>query len=92
MLPLLVVLLPALGLLMVSRVRYAHVFAALTSGRNTFITLVWIVFAGFLLLLAPKPVLFLAFVGYVAWGAVQSLPVFARRRAEQEARRSGAAS
>lgn len=72
LLPLLTGLLPLLGLLMVSRVRYPHVASALFSGNGKFPTLVGLVFLAFLLYLAPVPVLFLTGLGYVLWGLVVS--------------------
>lgn len=53
MLPVLTVLLPCLGLLMVSRVRYVHLFSVLTRGRSHFFTLVSMVFGLFVLYTAP---------------------------------------
>ncbi len=68
-LPVLWVLLVALGLLMVSRVRYLHMFSALT-GRGQFVTLVWVAIAAVLLLLLPAVSLFVVFHGYVLIGIV----------------------
>jgi len=69
--PLLVLILPLYGLLMVSRVRYPHMGAILTRERGTFYTLVGIVFAGFLLYMAPVPVMFTAANGFVLVGLVR---------------------
>jgi phosphatidylserine synthase len=77
-LPALAGVLPLLGLLMVSRVRYTHVASALTR-RGPFLTLVYLVFAGFLLWVAPIPILFLAFNGFVLFGLVR---ILFRRRAK----------
>jgi CDP-diacylglycerol--serine O-phosphatidyltransferase len=60
-------LLPALGLLMVSRVRYPHAFSALFSASG-FPMLVRLVFLFLLLYLAPVPVLFCAGYIYLGWG------------------------
>jgi CDP-diacylglycerol--serine O-phosphatidyltransferase len=68
-LPFLWLMLPALGLLMVSRVRYVHMFSALT-GRGQFFTLVWVVAAAVLLIVVPIPALFAVFNGYVLIGLV----------------------
>ncbi|MCA8979292.1 MAG: CDP-alcohol phosphatidyltransferase family protein [Planctomycetes bacterium] len=69
--PLLALMLPIYGLLMVSRVPYAHAGAFLTRERGTFYTLVGVVFAGFLLYTAPVPVLFLLTNAFVLGGAVR---------------------
>lgn len=65
-------LLPALGFLMVSRVRYTHMASALTR-RGTFLTLVYLVFGAFLFWLAPIPILFLGFNGFVVFGVVRAI-------------------
>ena len=65
---LLVALLPVLGLLMVSNVRYLHPVVALLSNRAQFVTLVAVVFGAFVLLLAPVPILFALFNGFVLYG------------------------
>ena len=70
--------LPLLGFLMVSRVRYTHVASALTR-RGPFLTLVYLVFGAFLLWLAPIPILFLAFNGFVILGVLRA--IFRRRQA-----------
>ena len=70
-LPLLWVSLVFLGLLMVSRVRYTHMFSALT-GRGQFFTLVWVVVAALLLLTIPALALFVVFHGYVLIGLVRA--------------------
>lgn len=61
-----------LGFLMVSRVRYVHMFSALT-GRGQFVTLVSVVVAAFLLFAWPVPSVFLLFHVYVAYGLARSL-------------------
>ncbi len=80
---LLVFMLPALGLLMVSRVRYVHLTSLILRGRAQFFTLVTIVFAVFLFLLAPVPILFLTFNGFALFGLVG--PLLARWRARRAA-------
>jgi len=72
----LALLLPCLGFLMVSRVRYPHMVAVLTR-RGTFFTLVYMVFGAFLFFAAPIPMLFLTAHTFVISGVVRSL---ARRR------------
>ena len=72
--PALVVLLPVLGLLMVSRVRYVHVASMLLAQRGRFRTLVALVFVGLLLTVAPVPLLFFAGLGYVSWGVLMAMP------------------
>lgn len=68
----LAVALPLIGLLMVSRVPYTHAAAWLARDRSTFLTLVAVVFVGFGLYLAPVPFTFLAFNGFVLWGATKA--------------------
>ncbi|HUR28034.1 MAG TPA: CDP-alcohol phosphatidyltransferase family protein [Planctomycetota bacterium] len=70
-------LLPTLGFLMVSRVRYTHMASALTR-RGTFLALVYLVFGGFLFWLAPIPILFFTFNGFVVFGVLRAL--FVRRK------------
>jgi CDP-diacylglycerol--serine O-phosphatidyltransferase len=72
LLPVLAGMMPALGCLMVSRVRYTHAASALTR-RGTFFTLVYLVFGSFLFFAAPIPMLFLAFNGFVLFGVVRAL-------------------
>ncbi len=69
-LPALGLLLPVLGLLMVSRVRYVHMFSAIT-GRGQFVTLVGVVFSAFCLFVAPVLAVFVVFNGYVVVGLVR---------------------
>lgn len=66
-LPALALLLPVLGLLMVSRIRYVHMFSAIT-GRGQFVTLVGVVFSAFCLFVAPVLAVFVVFNGYVLVG------------------------
>jgi CDP-diacylglycerol--serine O-phosphatidyltransferase len=56
--PLLLLWMPLLGLLMVSRIRYPHGLALLSSERSNFFNLVAIVFIAGALYLAPVPLLF----------------------------------
>lgn len=78
----------ALGLLMVSRVRYAHLTTSLSRKlRTQFVTLVWVVFGLFLFYLAPVPMLFVTFNGFVVFGIVRT--VFASRKAARAAADSG---
>jgi len=70
LLPMLVVLLPLLGFLMVSRVPYAHVASQLFRTKGRFMGLVGLVFLGMLLYLAPVPALFIAGTVYVLYGPV----------------------
>jgi CDP-diacylglycerol--serine O-phosphatidyltransferase len=71
-LPAIAAMLPCLGFLMVSRVRYVHAVALLTR-KGSFFLLVYLVFAAFLLFAAPIPVLFASFVGFVVVGCVRHL-------------------
>ena len=71
-LPVLALLLPCLGLLMVSRVRYTHMFSALT-GRGQFVTLVSVVFAAICLFVAPVLAVFVVFNGYVLIGVAKAI-------------------
>jgi CDP-diacylglycerol--serine O-phosphatidyltransferase len=87
LLPIIVFLLPILGLLMVSRVRYAHGSSLLVRG-DRFTTLVTIVFVVFVLYLAPVPVLFATGWVYVTYGVVRSLKKPAEPR-EESTRRVG---
>jgi CDP-diacylglycerol--serine O-phosphatidyltransferase len=72
---LLLVMLPVIGLLMVSRVRYVHMVSFLTINRSTFFSLVWVVFGVFMLYLAPVPFLFLLFNGFALFGVLVPLLV-----------------
>jgi CDP-diacylglycerol--serine O-phosphatidyltransferase len=72
--PLLLALwLPVLGLLMISRIRYSHGANILTKRSSPFSALVVVVGVCFLLFLAPVPVLFVFFNGFVIVGAVRGL-------------------
>lgn len=71
-LPMLGLWMLGLGFLMVSRVRYVHMFSAIT-GRGQFVTLVSVVIAAFLLFAWPVPSVFLLFHVYVATGLVRAI-------------------
>ncbi len=73
----LVAMLPIVGLLMVSNVRYVHAVSFLT-GRGQFFTLVGLVFFLVMFFIAPVPFLFVFFLGFTLSGLV--LPVFRRFR------------
>ncbi len=88
LLPMLVLMLPVLGFLMVSRVRYAHLGAVLFA-RGRFPSLVKFVFAALLLYLAPVPVLFVTGVVFVAHGVLA--PGIGRLRARVRGREEGGA-
>ena len=79
--------LPIIGLLMVSRIRYAHVASLLTRDRSTFIMLVALVFVAFGLYLAPAPFAFAAFNGFLLYGLVRWCVELARgaKAARQDA-------
>ncbi len=79
-LPALAGLLPLLGFLMVSRVRYTHMASALTR-RGPFLALVSLVFSAFLVWLAPIPILFIVFNGFVLFGLLRALVVRRKPRA-----------
>jgi CDP-diacylglycerol--serine O-phosphatidyltransferase len=82
LLPGLVLMLPVLGLLMVSRLRYAHLFSMMTRGGGQFWTLVWLTFGAFALYAAKTLVLFLLFNGFVLFGVVTAaIDLVQRRRA-----------
>lgn len=70
---LLVGMLPVLGLLMVSRVRYVHMGQLVLGGRSSFLTLVGFVFGSFAFFLAPVPALFVGFNLFVLWGPIEHL-------------------
>jgi len=76
----LILWLPTLGLLMVSQVRYLHGARFLTRARSHFFTLIWLIFALFLLFLAPVPILFLTFNGFALIGVAGPLVLAARER------------
>jgi CDP-diacylglycerol--serine O-phosphatidyltransferase len=73
-LPALALMLPALGLFMVSRIRNVHMTSYLT-GRGQFLTLVSVVVGAVLLAAFPVPALFFVFNGYVVYGLVRALVV-----------------
>ena len=68
----LVAMLPVLGFLMVSNVRYLHAFSAVMQ-KGQFLTLVGAVFGLILFFLAPVPFLFMFAAGFVASGFVTPL-------------------
>lgn len=70
---LIAVLLPISGFLMVSRLRYAHLTSWLSRERNTMAVLVGIVMAFVLFYLAPVPVLFLVFNGFMVVGLARGV-------------------
>ncbi len=70
-LPFFLALMPVLGLLMVSNVRYRHLGQLVTSGGGSFVSLVWFLGVVFLMYLAPVPVLFLGFHGFVWFGLLR---------------------
>ncbi|MEZ6018532.1 MAG: hypothetical protein R3F17_00055 [Planctomycetota bacterium] len=66
------VLLPLLGLLMVSNIRYRHATARAEGERNSQVALVKFIFLLLLLYLAPVPFLFFLgyfYIGRGLWGA-----------------------
>ena len=69
----LMVLLPALGLMMVGRIRYVHVASRITHGRSHFFTLVKVAASAILFYLAPVPALFIVFNGFVLYGLFGTL-------------------
>lgn len=76
----LTLVLPFLGLLMVSRVRYVHLTAFLLRDRSTFFTLVALVFGATALYLAPVPFVFVGLYGFVLHGVARhGLRRFRRR-------------
>lgn len=66
-LPMIALMLPVLGFLMVSRVRYVHAMSFLTR-KGSFFTLVYMVFGAFAFFAVPIPMLFVAFNAFVLWG------------------------
>jgi CDP-diacylglycerol---serine O-phosphatidyltransferase len=84
---LLMCMLPVLGLLMVSRVRYIHPVVLLFSGRSQFFTLVATVFGLFLFYMAPVPFMFLLFNGFAIVGL--AIPLWQRVREARASRRAG---
>lgn len=84
-LPVLLFMLPALGLLMVSRLRFVHAVSFVTYGRSHYFTLVWLVLGLFLVYLAPVPWLFVSFNGYVLFGFLRGTIVGLRAEARERA-------
>lgn len=82
----LVGLLPLLGLLMVSNIRYVHGISYLASRGGQFLTLVVIVFALILFYLAPVPILFLAAMAFLLSGLVSGPRAWLRARARARSR------
>jgi CDP-diacylglycerol---serine O-phosphatidyltransferase len=82
---LLVGLLPVLGLLMVSNLRYVHGISYVTSRGGQFLTLVVFVFSLILLYLAPVPILFLTAMTFLLSGLVSGPLAWVRSRAERRA-------
>lgn len=80
---LLVGLLPVLGLLMVSNLRYVHGISYITSRGGQFLTLVVIVFSLILLYLAPVPILFLTAMTFLLSGLVSGPLEWLRARAQR---------
>lgn len=78
-LPALVLMLPLLGLSMVSRIRNVHMTSYLTE-RGQFVTLVGVVVAAVALWTFPVPAVFVVFNGYVIYGVLRAL--FVRKRPE----------
>jgi len=76
-----ILMLPLLGLLMVSHVRYPHLANMVAARKRSFFALVATVFGAFLLYLAPVPVLAVCFHAFVLSGLVRF--VVARRRGER---------
>src|SRR5688572_1232351 len=81
----LVGLLPVLGLLMVSNIRYVHGISYLTSRGGQFLTLVMIVFSLILVYLAPVPILFLLAMIFLLSGLVSAPLAWLRGRAAHRA-------
>ena len=82
---LLVGLLPVLGLLMVSNIRYVHGMSYISSRGGQFLTLVAIVFSLILFYLAPVPLLFLCATGFLLSGLVSGPRAWLRERARLRA-------
>lgn len=81
---LLVCLLPVLGLLMVSNLRYVHGISYLTRGGQH-VTLVAFVFVVVLLYIAPVPILFLSAMTFLLSGLVSGPRAWMRQRALRRA-------
>jgi CDP-diacylglycerol--serine O-phosphatidyltransferase len=78
-------LLPLVGLLMVSNLRYVHGISFVTSRGGQFLTLVLIVVSLILFYLAPVPILFLSAMAFVLSGLVSGPREWLRSRAERRA-------
>lgn len=81
----LVGLLPVLGLLMVSNLRYVHGMSYLASRGAHFLTLVVFAFALILFYLAPVPILFFAAMAFLLSGLVSGPLAWRRARAARRA-------
>ncbi len=81
--------LPVIGLLMVSRVRYVHMASWITRDRSTFLTLVAVVFVAIGLYLAPAPMVFLAFNGFLLHGVARRLAEALRGARTRESKAEG---
>jgi CDP-diacylglycerol--serine O-phosphatidyltransferase len=66
----LVAMLPIVGLLMISNVRYVHGISYVLSRSGQFLTLVGLVLSAILLYLAPVPILFLSAIAFLLSGLV----------------------
>lgn len=80
---LLVCLLPVLGLLMVSNLRYVHGISYIASRGGQFVTLVMVVFSLILLYLAPVPILFFTAMAFLLSGLISGPLVWLRSRARR---------
>ena len=77
-------LLPVLGLLMVSNIRYVHGISYLASRGGQFLTLVMIVFSLILLYLAPVPILFALAMVFLLSGLVSGPLAWLRARTTRQ--------
>lgn len=73
LLPMIFLMLPFLGLLMVSRVRYTHVASAIFKRKGKFSSLVYFVFFALLLYMAPVFVLFFFGIFFALFGLIGAL-------------------
>jgi len=80
------VMLPLVGFLMVSNLRYVHGISYLTSRGGQFVTLVLFAFSLILLYLAPVPILFLSVMAFVLSGLVAAPLVWLRGLVRRRAR------
>jgi CDP-diacylglycerol--serine O-phosphatidyltransferase len=76
---LLVAMLPIVGLLMVSNVRYLHV-VSYVSGKGQFLSLVGLVMIVVMFFIAPVPFLFIFFTGFTLSGLVHQVLIWGRGR------------